>query len=252
MALCRVIYSGISFKYGSIHTIISNQAKTSRQNAGRSDCQSEKSALFSFLFVCYTNRNRHPRRGVPTAETDTPGGVSPRGRDSVELPKRNPNRIRGVDYSQNGAYFITICTQNRQRILSKIVGIPVPGCPKAPCPELLSYGKTADKYIRQMDTFYDHLSVDKYVIMPDHIHFLISIHEQVGHPGRGVPTPRTSVVARFVGTFKRFCNKEYGQNIWQTRYYDHVIRSQQDYNEIWEYIDNNPRKWMMKKQGNGM
>ena len=49
-------------------------------------------------------------------ETDTPGGVSLRGRDSVELPKRNHNRIRGFDYSQNGAYFVTICTQNRQRI----------------------------------------------------------------------------------------------------------------------------------------
>ena len=167
----------------------------------------------------------------------------------MELPKRNPNRIRGFDYSQNGAYFVTICTQNRQRILAKIVGTPVPGCPQAPCPELLSYGKIADKYIRQMNIFYDHLSVDKYVIMPDHIHFLISIHEQVEHPRRGFPTPRTSVVARFVGTFKRFCNKEYGQNIWQARYYDHVIRNQQDYDETWEYIDNNPRKWMMTKQG---
>ena len=64
-------------------------------------------------------RNGRPGRGVPTTETDTPGGVSLRGRDSVELPKRNPNRIRGFDYSQNGAYFVTICTQNRQRIFSK-------------------------------------------------------------------------------------------------------------------------------------
>ena len=166
----------------------------------------------------------------------------------MELPKRNPNRIRGFDYSQNGAYFVTICTQNRQRILSKIVGTPVPGCPQAPCPELLSYGKIADKYIRQMNIFYDHLSVDKYVIMPDHIHFLISIHEQVEHPRRGIPTPRTSVVARFVGTFKRFCNKEYGQNIWQARYYDHVIRNQQDYDEIWQYIENNPRKWLIERR----
>ena len=93
----------------------------------------------------------------------------------MELPKRNPNRIRGFDYSQNGAYFVTICTQNRQRILSKIVGTPVHGCPQAPCPELLSYGKIADKYIRQMDAFYDHLSVDKYVIMPDHIHVMIRL-----------------------------------------------------------------------------
>ena len=94
------------------------------------------------------NKIGHPGRGVPTTETDAPGGVSLRGMDSVELPKRNPNRIRGFDYSQNGAYFVTICTQNRQRIFAKIVGTPVPGCPQAPYPELLSYGKIADKYIR--------------------------------------------------------------------------------------------------------
>ena len=80
-----------------------------------------------------------------------------------------------------------------------------------------------------MDAFYVHLSVDQYVIMPDHIHLLITIHH--GHPGTGVPT-RTSEIARFVGTLKRFCNKEYGENIWQSRYYDHVVRNQQDYNEV--------------------
>ena len=97
-----------------------------------------------------------------------------------------------------------------------------------------------------MDVFYKDLSVDKYAIMPDHVHLLITIH---GHPGTGVPTKRTSVIARFVGTFKRFCNKEYGENIWQGRYYDHVIRNQQDYNEAWEYIEYNPRKWIEKEQG---
>ena len=162
----------------------------------------------------------------------------------MELCERRPNRIPDYDYGTNGAYFVTICTQDRRRILSDIVGdgLPVP----KPC------GLIAQDFIRNISEKYPAVMVDKYVIMPDHIHFLISIHEQVRHPGRGVPTPRTSVVARFVGTFKRFCNKEYGQNIWQTRYYDHVIRNQQDYDEIWEYIDNNPRKWMMKKQGNGM
>lgn len=168
-------------------------------------------------------------------------------------PNRQPNRISEYDYSQNGAYFVTICTQERKQILSKIsVGTPLLGCPQVPCPELLPHGKIAEKYIRQMDAFYDHLSVDKYVIMPDHIHLLITIHGPSGHPGRGVPTEkqaRTSTIARFVGTFKRFCNKEYGTNIWQARYYDHVIRNQQDYDEIWEYIDNNPQKWIIQKRG---
>ena len=163
----------------------------------------------------------------------------------MENPQRKPNRIAGYDYSQNGAYFVTICTQDRKKILSKIsVGTPLLGCPQNPSPELLWHGEIADKYIRQMDTFYGHLSVDQYVIMPDHIHLLITVHN--GHPGRGVPT-RTSEIARVVGTFKRFCNKEYGSNVWQSRYYDHVIRDQQDYNEVWEYIENNPAKWGITK-----
>ncbi len=175
----------------------------------------------------------------------------------MEMQHRKYNRIKNYDYSQNGAYFITVCTQERKKILSKIsVGTPLPGCPGEMCQEsghpemgvptaeLLWYGRVADKYIRQMDNFYEHLSVDKYVIMPDHIHFLITIHNPHGHPGTGVPTKRTSAIAQFVGTFKRFCNKEYGENVWQGRYYDHVIRNQQDYNEIWEYIENNPTKWM--------
>ena len=151
----------------------------------------------------------------------------------IEMPNRKPNRIAGYDYSQSGAYFITICTQDRKKILSRISVV-----------ELLWHGRIADKYIRQMDTFYEHLSIDQYVIMPDHIHLLITIHN--GHPRTGVPT-RTSEIARFVGSFKRFCNKEYGSNIWQSRYYDHVIRNQQDYNEVWEYIENNPTKWAISK-----
>ena len=162
----------------------------------------------------------------------------------MELPNRKSNRIDGYDYSQNGAYFITICTYERKKILSRIsVGTPVPGCPQEPCVELLPYGIIADRYIQQMHTYYNHISVDKYVIMPDHIHMLIRID---GHPGTGVPTSRTSTLARFVGTLKRYCNKEYGKNIWQSRYYDHVIRNQRDFDEIWAYIENNPHKWMLQ------
>ena len=160
----------------------------------------------------------------------------------MERLKRKPYRLPDFDYNTPGAYFITICTKDRRKILSKIsVGTPLPGCPHTV--ELLHYGKIADQYIRQLDCFYQNLSVDKYVIMPDHIHILLVIHEQDGHPRTGVPTHRTSSLSGFVGTLKRYCNKEYGKNIWQSRYYDHVIRNQQDYDEIWQYIDTNPLRW---------
>ena len=167
----------------------------------------------------------------------------------MELPKRNPNRISGFDYSQNGAYFITICTQNRQRILSKIVGTPVPGCPQVPCPELLSYGKIADKYIRQMNTFYDHLSVDKYVIMPDHIHVMIRLDN--GSMWASTPTgakKQHNRVSNIVRSIKVLVAKEIGESIFHRSYYDNVIRNQQDYDEIWQYIENNPRKWLIERQ----
>ena len=108
----------------------------------------------------------------------------------MKLPNRQPNRIPEYDYSQTGAYFVTVCTRNRQKILSSIVGTPLLGCPNETVmkTELLRYGAIADKFIRQMDGFYASLSVDKYVIMPDHIHLLITIHTEDGHPGRGVPT----------------------------------------------------------------
>ena len=67
-----------------------------------------------------------------------------------------------------------------------------------------------------------------------------------GQSGTPVPTNvdnKNSSMAKFVSTIKRFCNKEYGGNIWQSRYYDHVIRNQDDYDEVWQYIDNNPAKW---------
>lgn len=129
----------------------------------------------------------------------------------MERPSRRPNRIEDYDYSQSGAYFITICTQARKRILSDIVGTPVPGCPQNETVKLLPLGEIAEKVICQIDAFYGDLSVDKYVIMPDHIHMLITIH---GHPGRGVPTEkeeRTSRIARLLALLNDSAIKSMGQ-----------------------------------------
>ena len=160
--------------------------------------------------------------------------------------------------------------------MSRVVGTGVLDGPRV---ELTEYGEIADKYIRQMSNFYTHLTVENYVIMPNHIHLLLRIENGVsengpsgtpgngpsgtpgnrpsGTPGNGpsgtpengpsgtpVPTAQNSALARFVSTFKRFCNKEYGVNIWQRRSYDHIIRNQQDYDEHWRYIDENPARWL--------
>ena len=165
-----------------------------------------------------------------------------------ELKKRKTPRYQSFDYNSVGVYFITICTQNRRCILSRIVGTGVLDCPQI---ELTQYGEIADKYIKQLNDFYEHLSVEKYVIMPNHIHFLLWVKENKNKTDNGqsrTPVPTNieranNACSQFVSTFKRFCNKEYGENIWQARFNDHIIRNRDDYEEHVKYIYENPIRW---------
>ncbi len=156
----------------------------------------------------------------------------------MNLPKRKPTRLKNYNYNTPGAYFITVCVKDRKNLLGNIVGT---GVLDGPQNILSNYGKIAEKHIIKINNFYDYLSIEKYVIMPNHIHLLIRIFNHNGPSGTPVPT--NNAISRFLSTFKRFCNKEYGRNIWQYRSYDHIVRGELDYREICEYIENNPAKW---------
>lgn len=151
---------------------------------------------------------------------------------------RRNTRLPEYDYNTPGVYFLTICVENRKCILSSIEG---EGLLDAPSVNLLPCGRVAEKYLHQLSEFYENLSVNSYVIMPNHIHILLEVLE--GPSGTPVPTRQNSIVAQFVSTFKRFCNKEYGRNIWQARSYDHIIRDQLDYDRHLQYIYENPFRW---------
>jgi len=162
-----------------------------------------------------------------------------------KLKNRKNTRLKGADYNRNQAVFLTICTKERQCLLSKIVGTGVPDGPQI---ELTKYGRIADKYIIQLNDFYEDLSVESYVIMPNHIHIMLWVKGTENGPSRTPvptvqPTVQNSIPARFVSTFKRFCNKEYGTNIWQYRSNDHIIRNRHDYEEHLRYIYENPIRW---------
>ncbi len=156
-----------------------------------------------------------------------------------ELPKRKNIRKQNFNYSKAGAYFITICTDNRCAILSRIVGT---GVLDGPYVELMPYGQIADKYIKQLNDFYDNIKVVEYVIMPNHIHIMLLVFDD-GPSRTPVPTTQNSIVSRFISTFKRFCNKECGHNIWQYRSNDHIVRNYEDYREHLQYIRLNPARW---------
>ncbi|MBQ8057018.1 MAG: transposase [Ruminococcus sp.] len=76
--------------------------------------------------------------------------------------------------------------------------------------------------------------------MPNHIHILVSVYNSGMSKS---PSPTNETIPSFVSTFKRFVNKEAGENIFQRSYYDHIVRDERDYLSRWQYIENNPIKW---------
>ena len=158
----------------------------------------------------------------------------------MELPNRKPNRLKQYDYTGNGAYFITICTQNRAEILSEI--IVGRGLAPAEC-KLSEYGKIAEQELLNLEKRYAGVKIDKYVIMPNHIHAIISINNDLTAGASPRPT-LSDIICTFKSITTRLCNKRHkGNKIFQTSFYDHIIRGQEDFKEIWEYIDGNPQKW---------
>ena len=151
----------------------------------------------------------------------------------MNLPKRKPTRIKGYDYSTPGAYFITICTKNRQAILSNI--IVGEGLCALPQNVLTPIGMKVEKSIQFIKENYINITIDKYVIMPNHIHLIITLNNSGGH---GNPP-----LQYVIGQFKSYTTHKFGYTLWQRSFHDHIIRDEKDYKKIWEYIDNNPLKW---------
>ena len=152
----------------------------------------------------------------------------------AELPKRKPIRLENFHYSAGYAYFITICTENRAKILSEIVGEGFS------LPQLTAFGEIVNKNILHIPQKYENASVKSYVIMPNHIHLIISIVDD----GREDPSPTINSI---IGWLKYQSTKEYCPNskskLFQRSFYDHVIRGREDYEEISRYIYENPENW---------
>ena len=153
----------------------------------------------------------------------------------MELPKRKGNRLQDYDYSSPGAYFITICTKDRKNLLWRDVGASIAR------PEdvaLSDAGKIVDKAIKNIPVRYPAISVERYVIMPNHVHLLLQIH--TNEDADLLRVPSISIV---IQQMKGYVTKELGDSVWQKLFHDHVIRNERDYQMIWRYIEGNPMKW---------
>lgn len=151
---------------------------------------------------------------------------------------RKQIRLKDYDYSQNGSYFVTICTKNRECILSEISNVGV-GFHAHPRIVLSDIGNEIDLSIKFINDIYD--CIDKYVIMPNHIHLIVNFHSD-RHGNLSLQD--------IIYKLKSFTTHKYNQMnnckhkvIWQRSFHDHIIRTQRSYDEIWSYIDTNPLRW---------
>jgi REP element-mobilizing transposase RayT len=160
-------------------------------------------------------------------------------------------RLKNWDYAKEGAYFITICTDNHRCMFGGIGKEMV---------ILNEHGKIVDKCWNEIPKHFPHIVLNEYVIMPNHLHGIIYIRrdtacrvstlacrqptlEQFGKPVCGsIPT----IVRSFKSAVTKCINetqKTPGAIIWQRNYYDHIIRGEYELNRIREYMINNPSNW---------
>ena len=165
-----------------------------------------------------------------------------------QLPVRKHLRMSHYDYNTPGAYFLTFCTHNRKHFLSHIVG----AIHESPEPQLTTCGKILESVIQSIPAHL-HATIDQYVIMPNHVHLIAVITEEdILHEICESPLQSRSIMSKLIGYIKMNTSKAIRQRygdvaVWQRGYHDHVIRNQEDYVALAEYIQTNPLRWELDK-----
>ena len=157
---------------------------------------------------------------------------------------RRSIRLPGYDYSQSGAYFITICAYQRQCIFGDVIDGQM---------VLNQYGAIVADTYQWLCQRYPYWYTDEWIVMPNHFHAIMVLTDQ---PCRGVSrnAPTTNKqrkpLGRLIGAFKTVSIKKInilrdapGTTLWQRNYYEHIIRNQDAMDKIRQYIINNPRSW---------
>ena len=150
----------------------------------------------------------------------------------MTLSERKSPRIKDYDYSTPGAYFVTICTHNKEYTLGNIVG---EGFCALPQNILTPIGIEVEKSIQHINENYNGVTIENYVVMPNHVHLIVNLHNSGGH--------RNPPLQSVIGRLKSYTTNKFGKTLWQRSFHDHIIRGKEDYQKIYEYIDTNVLKW---------
>ena len=158
-------------------------------------------------------------------------------------PTRKQTRLRNYDYSQNGAYFVTICTKDRNPILWNASVGAITNRPPVKM-SLSKSGRIAEQGIQNIARHYPGITLENYVVMPNHVHLLLLFQQyDSGTNGRLVIAPTT--LSNVIRQMKAYVTKSLGENIWQKSFHEHIVRNRAELQTIWQYIDENPLKWQL-------
>ena len=156
-------------------------------------------------------------------------------------PDRKNLRLPDFLYSSSCAYFVTICTYHKQYLFGEI---------KNGTMHLNSNGNIVKKCWNDLQTHYVGINNDVFVVMPNHLHGIILIRDENGRDGSKPSPTKPHNLSEIVRSFKTYSSKGInelhqtpGVSLWQRSFYEHVIRNDNDYSEICEYIFYNPAKW---------
>ena len=141
----------------------------------------------------------------------------------MERVKRKHPRLKQYDYAQAGVYFVTFCTKDRRCVLSSVGR----GAFAPPQVILTACGEIVDALIQRIPAVYPGVILEHYVIMPNHVHLLLRMKRESGGPGAARPTVQT-----IVGGIKSLTTRKTGVSIWQTSFYDHIVRDENDFLRI--------------------
>jgi putative transposase len=168
-----------------------------------------------------------------------------------EIHHRRSIRLKEYDYSQSGAYFVTMCAWQRECLFGEIKDGEI---------LLNAYGELVMKCWNDLPNHYHHARLDEFVVMPNHVHGIIMINVGAGlkpalfekAQGAGLkPAPtRQHGLQEIVRAFKSFSSRRINDMrnttdipVWQRNYYEHIIRDERELHTIREYIKYNPLKW---------
>ena len=167
-----------------------------------------------------------------------------------EIHHRRSIRLKEYDYSRPGAYFITVCTKNRECLFGNIINDAM---------VLSACGKIIEKVWYHLTKHYQNIKLDKFVVMPNHMHGIVILMEvdDVGAGLKPAPTDLTKCypLSEIVRAFKTFSSrhinelrKTQGVPVWQRNYHEHIVRNENELNRIREYIINNPLRWQFDRE----